>query len=413
MPLKLLPSGGPSFAFWWVMRKDLRILFRDRTALVFIFGLPLIFALIFGLVYSKAGRQGGSGISLRLLVVNNDEGNSSKVFLTALQQMGMQVVPTQSIAHLREAVLTGKYPAGLVIPSSFTALLQGWADRAVVGQDAPSVPLLVYIDPAQTQFEPLTKASIESAVQRALAPLIRSAVLQKVPPLYRSFAQRMLGRQSQQPPVALLVHDKAPIKGAAAPSPGDRVMPGLIIYFIFFMANSVAVTLIQERQEGTLRRMRCAPISPGQILVGKMFARVVIGAVQVAMLMELGRALLHFSIDTAFLGQVLIIALCLFAAVGLGLLIAAIGRTQEQIQGLTTLALLLMGFLSGCLIPRELLPRFVQQVSYITPHAWALDAYNDLLLRHLPFSEAAMPMVILAGFGVIFFVLALMRFQYD
>ncbi|CEK18005.1 ABC-2 family transporter protein [Chthonomonas calidirosea] len=408
-----MPHKAARFAFWWVMRKDLRILFRDRTAVVFIFGLPLIFAFIFGLIYSKAGRQGGAGISLRILAVNNDEGDSSKTFLAALHQMGLQVVPAKSIGQLRNAVLTGGYPAGLVIPSNFTTLLKGWAEHAVLGQDALSVPLLVYIDPAQTQFESLTKASIEGAVQRTLAPLIQQAVVQKVPPLYRNFAQRMLERQNQQPPVALLVHDRADKKGVAAPSPGDQVMPGLIIYFIFFMANSVAVTLIQERQEGTLRRMRCAPISPGQILVGKMLARVVVGAVQVAMLMELGKMFLNFSIGAAFLGQLLIIALCLFAAVGLGLLIAAIGRTQEQIQGLTTLALLVMGFLSGCLIPRELLPHFVQQLSYITPHAWALDAYDDLLLRHLPFSVAAMPMAILAGFGVIFFVFALLRFQYD
>lgn len=402
---------GSSLAFWWVMRKDLRILLRDRTAVVFLFGMPLLFALIFGLIFSGGNKHKGHGIALRLRVVNNDDQGQGVALLAALKQTGMQVTFAPSVQQLREEVFTGKYPAGLVVPSQFTTMLEAWAQGAVVGQSVHSSPLLLYVDPAQTQLEPLVRASIQSAVGSVVSPLIKKAVLQRVPEGYQSFVQKMFSSSQGQSPVDLLVRDKG--HSLFSPSAGDRAMPGLLIYFIFFMANSVAITLIQERQEGTLRRMRCAPIPPGQILGGKMLARVLVGAVQAATLMTLGYLFLKFSVMEALGGQVLILSLCLFAAVGLGLLIAALGRTQEQVQGLTTMALLVMGFLSGCLIPRELLPRFVQQLSYITPHAWALDAYNDLLLRHLPLTTALMPMAILAGFGLIFYVLAMMRFQYE
>ena len=196
-------------------------------------------------------------------------------------------------------------------------------------------------------------------------------------------------------------------------SPGDLIIPGLAVYFVFFTANGVAATLITERQEGTLRRMLSAPITPGQILTGKMLARGLLGLIQVAMLFGVGKMMLHFSLGSSPLGLVLTAVSTVFAATGLGLLIASFGKTLDQIQGMTTFALLLMGLLSGCLFPRVLLPDTIQKLSVITPHAWALNAYQDLMLRHLPLSGTLVNIGMVVLFGVVFYGFALARFKYE
>ena len=86
---------------------------------------------------------------------------------------------------------------------------------------------------------------------------------------------------------------------------------------------------------------------------------------------------------------------------------------MEQIQGMTTLVLLLMGFLSGSLVPRQFLPETLQKVSLITPHAWALNAYQDLILRHLPLTHTLGNIGVVVLFGAVFFGIALTRFQFE
>jgi ABC-2 type transport system permease protein len=92
---------------------------------------------------------------------------------------------------------------------------------------------------------------------------------------------------------------------------------------------------------------------------------------------------------------------------------ATFGKTMEQIQGMTTMFLLLLGFISGTLIPRSLLPEWMVKVSMITPHAWALNAYSDLIQRHHTLLSTLPNIGVLLLFGCVFFGLALARFRFE
>lgn len=386
-----------SFAWVAVMRKDLRVLFRDRTALIFIFGLPLIFALVFGLISSAASGRGGKSVPLKVLVVNQDTGAHGAELIQAMKQLGMTEEAETQFAAMSHRVKTGDRPVGVLIPSDFSAKLEA-AVKGLGDPKAPQAKLKVLIDPAQSQTAGLAQAAIFGATQKVVGPLYGAA----------------FGTTGEaHPAVQLDVSRQAEKTALSEPSAGDHVMPGLIIYFIFFMANGVAVTLISERQEGTLRRMLSAPIAPGQILFGKLMARSITGVLQVGMLVVIGKSMLGLTLSNDPIGQALVIAACIFAACGLGLLIATMGRTQEQIQGMTTLALLMMGMLSGCLFPRELFPDFIQKLSFITPHAWALTAYQDLLLRNMPLITAVPSILMVLLFGAVFYGFALARFRYE
>ena len=72
------------------------------------------------------------------------------------------------------------------------------------------------------------------------------------------------------------------------------------------------------------------------------------------------------------------------SATCLGLLIATIVRTISQVSTVATLVILVMAGISGCFMPRAWLPQAMQQISLVTPHAWALIAYNQLLNTHNP-----------------------------
>jgi ABC-2 type transport system permease protein len=403
----------PQPPFWSIARKDIRLTFRDRTALVFIFGLPLLFALMFTAIYG--GSKDSKRSPLKMLAVSQDQGPQGAQVLDALRQIGLNVETEASADKVKARVKSGDRPIGLIIAPDFSAKLTAAIKQTVAGDKEPSqVHIEVVEDPAQTQIASMVQGAIYAGIQRATAPLYRAALLARVPDAYRAFAEQSLGTSNPKPAVALDMHELSdPRSDAPEPTAGDRWLPGLAIYFIFFLANGVAVTLINERQEGTLRRMLSAPIGRGQILLGKMVARTYLGLLQVGMMMAVGAAAAHFTLSNNPLGQLLVVLASIFTSTGLGLLIASMGRTQEQIQGMTTLLLVMMGILSGCLFPKALFPEALQKLSVLTPHAWALNAYQDILLRRLPLTATLPNLGVLLLFGAVFYGLALARFRYE
>ena len=398
-----------------IARKDLRILFRDRSAMIFIFGLPIIMTSIFGVIFGGKGKE-ETRAPLKILVANLDKGPRGTEFIESMRKLGMTPeLEPNGAAAVEQKVKNGDLPFGVTIPADFSTGL-GAAVKGMAANDpkAPQVVLQVRVDPAQTQMAGIAENTLRASAARVYAPIYRTEALARVPEAYRQFAEQNMATGTQKPPVDLHVSSsETPTREEVKPSPGDTLIPGFAVYFVFFMANGVASTLLTERQEGTLRRMLTTPVSRSQVLVGKLLARGLMGMIQTSLLFLVGHYWLRLHLDSSPIGLILTALSTIFCATGLGLLIATLGKTMEQIQGMTTLVLLLMGFLSGTLVPRQLLPDAMQKLSLITPHAWALNAYQDLILRHKPLLSTLPNIGVVMLFGVVFFGLALARFRFE
>ncbi len=401
--------------FMTIARKDLRVLFRDRTAMIFIFGLPLIMTSIFGVIFGNRGKE-ETRVPLKILVANLDRGPRGAELVESMRKLGMTPDPVpEGALVLEKRVKNGDQPFGLTIPADFSAGLEA-AIKGLAANDpnAPQAKLQLRVDPAQTQLEGVAQGTVLAASQRVYAPILRVEALAHVPAGYRQFAEQNMPKGDLKPPVDLHVTSaETATQPEVKPSPGDTLIPGFAVYFVFFMANGVASTLLTERQEGTLRRMLTTPVSRAQVLVGKLLARGLMGVIQTTLLFVVGHYWLRLHLDSSPIGLILTALSTIFCATGLGLLIATMGKTMEQIQGMTTMVLLLMGFLSGTLVPRQLLPESMQKLSLVTPHAWALNAYQDLILRHKPLLATLPNIGVVMLFGVVFFGLALARFRFE
>ncbi len=396
---------------WSIARKDLIILFRDRSALVFLFGFPLIFTAIFGIIYG--GRDLSSPSLIKVLVVNLDEGKHGADFIEALRNMGVTLeVEKQGPERLSKRIKAGDLPVGLVVPRDFSSQVDAAiAAGAEHSPNPPQAQITRYVDPAQAQMAAAAQGAVMGAVQRMTGPLYRKAAMDAIPAEFRGQAERNASIGAGQ---AAVVFQTIESQKSPQLSAGDLFIPGFAVYFVFTLANGVAATLLYERQEGTLRRMLSAPISRGQILLGKMLARAGVGLVQTAVLFSIGKVALHLSFTWDQIPALFLIAVCcVFASTGLGLLIATFGKTMEQIQGMTTMLLLVMGFISGTLIPRSVLPAAVQKLGYITPHTWALVAYQDVMLRHVSLAATFVNVVMVVVFGLGFYAIALARFKFE
>ncbi len=166
------------------------------------------------------------------------------------------------------------------------------------------------------------------------------------------------------------------------------LVPSYTVMFAFALVLPVGWLFVMERRQGTLKRLRAAPLTRGQIVLGKFLPCLALSGAQGLFLLLAGKFVFGMSWgppDWSPGRQVLtlsaVVVATSLAAMGLALFLAAVSRTEIQVALVGSLLVLLLGLLSGCLIPRELMPEAMVEASHITPHAWALDAYRQLLLR--------------------------------
>jgi ABC-type multidrug transport system permease subunit len=177
--------------------------------------------------------------------------------------------------------------------------------------------------------------------------------------------------------------------------------------FAFFLVLTVGWLFVGERRQGTLRRLQAAPVTHTEILVGKLVPCFLLSLGQGLFLLGAGRLVFGMSWgpDPAWLLPVVLSTS--IAAMGLALLVASLARSETQVAIYGSLLVLVLGAVSGCLMPRELMPDEMKHLSRLTPHAWALDAYNELLLSPDPnYMIVATACGVLAGFGLVFVALA-------
>lgn len=187
------------------------------------------------------------------------------------------------------------------------------------------------------------------------------------------------------------------------------LVPSYIVMFAFFLVLTVGWLFVAERRQGTMKRLVAAPLTRTQIVFGKLIPCFLMSLFQGFMLLGLGKLIFGMSWGSQPWLLVPVVVTTSLAAMGLALFVAAIARTETQVSVYGTLLVLVLAGLSGSMMgDRSLMPEEMRRISLITPHAWALDAYRQLVANPAaPVVETVVTAcLVLAGFGIGFVVLA-------
>ncbi len=192
------------------------------------------------------------------------------------------------------------------------------------------------------------------------------------------------------------------------------LVPSYTVMFAFFLVLSVGWLFVAERKHGTLIRLRAAPLTRSQILVGKLLPCLAVSLGQGFFLLVAGRVLFGMTWGSRPELLVPLVVSTSIAAVGLAVLTASVARTETQVAVYGTLLVLILGGISGSLMPRDLMPEQMKTISLVTPQAWALEAYAQLLASPQPdvgvvFTSCG----VLWAFGLVLTALAWWRMDLD
>lgn len=211
-------------------------------------------------------------------------------------------------------------------------------------------------------------------------------------------------------PSALDIVEQATTPGTTvAVNAFDQYVPGFGVTFLMIgMMLGVALTLFDERDWGTLRRLRAGGASLVGVVLGKLLARFVVGLVQMTVLFAIGWALFGVSLGSDPLALVLPTVGISFTAAALGLVVAVLARAHDSVMPLGTMTSMAMAAIGGCWWPLDFEPGAMRAIAAWLPTTWTMQAYNDLMIRRLPASAAVWPFAVTIGLGVLYLAVGLL-----
>ena len=404
--------------------KDLTLLSRDRRALVILVAMPMV---IIAIVGSSTGRlranreQSRQGLTME--VADFDKSETSRRlagFLAAYENVVVRQteIATENsesqLAELQKERPNGDSDVRLVIGQTFEATLRELSPTDLTspeqttpeqGMESIKLSLTFNESAADPMMEGLAKMLIKLSMQKALLPIIAEKV-----PMFRGAANR--AKNIPEP------WESTAAAKSASTDTGNRVyqffIPSYTVLFVFFLVNIMGRSFLDERDMGTLRRLRISPISATSILIGKTLPFMVLSLVQTSILMISGKLLFGMSWGPQPWLLIPIMLCTSAAATSLGLMFSTLAKTESQVSSFGNLILLSSAGISGCLVPRAWMPPLSQKISLMTPHAWALDAYSEVLTKDSPsLNVIGLSCGVLLGFSLFFFLVGQYRFRRD
>jgi ABC-2 type transport system permease protein len=175
--------------------------------------------------------------------------------------------------------------------------------------------------------------------------------------------------------------------GTKAPTAVQQSVPAWLVFAMFFVAIPVSTTLIQERQMGTLRRLRSTPMPDAVIFLGKLCPNFIVNQLQTVLMLLVGMYLVPLlggaalELRGSMLGLAVMTITLSVGALGYALLIATVAKTADQATILGGAGSILLAGIGGIMVPKFIMPLAMQQWTVISPMSWGLDGFLQILLR--------------------------------
>jgi ABC-2 type transport system permease protein len=399
--------------------KDILVILRDRSGLAMLFIMPMALVLIMTSLQNNTFKAlNESGIKLILLNKDRDslgtaierEINESNFFLVHYELNGH--IPDEN--SVKEAVASGKYQIGMVIPENATQIIRNRVknnvtrifsgDTAIIS-GGDSVLIMLYVDPA-------TKNSLRSTLQgsiREYSARVESRIV--LNELTREINSRMmmpvmnLNLIKQE---TVFYHEEyvARDNRTIIPNAVQHNVPAWTLFAMFFIVIPFASAMIKEREDGSLARLLTMPCSYTTILISKILVYMVICMLQFALIIIMGVYLFPFiglsslDIDNRLLNLVVVAAAAAMAAIGYGITVGTIAKTHQQAAIFASISVVILAAIGGIWVPVFVMPPFLRELSIISPLNWGLNGFYDILVRNSSLGQVLQYVVYLLIFSL-------------
>jgi ABC-2 type transport system permease protein len=399
--------------------KDLRLLLRDRFGLFWVILFPLLMALFFGSIFSGGGSRAGA---MKLALVGDNSAATQAFFKQLSQSEVLQTTPmpldsaralvahgelTAYVRYLsaddvggsfmslgRDSIEVGidpsrraesEYLRGLISQAYFTQLQAKFTDpkqwRPEVKRERSLVDSVSWLSGDQKSLLQGVLGSLDTFL--TTVDTIDTAAARNNSP-FGNINLRMTGVTSDT---------KHPH------SSWEITFPQSLLWALIGCAATFALSIVVERRTGTYLRLRLAPITRIQILLGKGLACFIACSVVCGLLLAFGAVVFGVRIGSVALLAAAVLSAA-FCFVGLMMLISVLGKSERTVAGASWAIMLVLSMIGGGMIPLMFMPEWIARLSNFSPMKWCVLSFEGAIWRGFGAADMLMPVGILISIGL-------------
>lgn len=360
-----------------IIKKEFSQIKRDKRTIAIIIMMPIMELLLFGYAASTSVDH------IPTAVLNNDIGSESRILLENLSNSQYFDLDynVKSMEDIKKHIDNGYAKAGFVIPPDYSEDIKS-------GKTAQIQLIVDGTDPTTAQ----TILSSAAGVFQFMSVEI---------------IQETLGAAMPQPlELRSRVWYNPDMSSINFNIPG---LIGVILQTVTLMLTSFSI--VRERERGTMEQLIVTPITNMELMIGKIIPYVIIGFVDIVLALALSVFWFRVPIAGSIVLLFIFSIVFLFGALGVGLLISIISKSQLQAMQLSMFMIMPNLLLSGYMFPREAMPSAIYGLSTVLPLTYFIKVLRGIILKGNGFAELYKEFVILVAFGVLFLFLAIIKFK--
>lgn len=376
-------------------------LLRNPAELAAVIILPLLLTVIFGSAFANV-----AGKPTRLPFVDEDGTRYSKQVRELLAAEPSFALEDVSRADAEQLVSTGDVSVAIIVP-------EGFGDGIAAG----SAAIETLANPAsESAFAVVAvvrgvavRMSGDVAAARAVAPLKPGAD-------FGSLYDAADARWEPDPPIAVKGQTviASEVRGESVQASGvTQSSAGFAVFFLMFVTFGGAGGIIEEREQGTLRRLLITPSSRTVLILGKIVGIVATAVAQVLVLTTVGA--LVFGVPWfAHPGAVaLVLFAYILAVTGLAVLVSTVVRSRDQFSGLSPIFSTGFAMLGGSFWSLDIVSPAMRTIGLLTPTGWAMTGLTDVLARNMGIDAVLVPSAVLFGFALVTLGLGIKMLKFE
>jgi ABC-2 type transport system permease protein len=376
--------------FRYILKKEFLLIFRDIHALLVLFVMPTLFIIIMSLalkdVYSdtisskyKVGFVTQNHNNLNNLVSNI---NSSNYFQSEITDK----------TNLEESIYQDEFDFLIQIDSDY---------KNLINSNSQDFNITIHTKPDITQqyHEMLRQLIVESISKEIMGEFF--------------VAQRINGKTlAELPKLIDINYIYKNDKSRNEPTSVQQSVPAWLVFSMFFILIPISNTFINEKNFGTIDRIKSIDVSFVYILLGKIIPYYVINQIQVLLMFLVGIYLLPLlggdalEVNSGYFLLFCMSSVISIATISFALFIANISKTTEEATSIGGVSNIILAAIGGIMVPKFVMPEFMQNISSISPMSWALDGFLEILVRGGGFEDIRIFMIYLLLFAMFFLTLA-------
>lgn len=413
------------------IKKEILLLFRDWGGLGILFIMPAILLIVITLIQQSTFQDNHQTV-MSLVLVNNDQGEigetveeniSNSDNLKLISQWKEQKIDENLAQQL---VSDGKYQIALIIPEGLSdnlnekintnveKILSEFSMEETDSSQTESIVSTSETSKIKLYFDPAVSETFKSAVKNDIDKLISKIESKKI---YSVFEDQM-GIETD----ANMMQDAAiqfeeiiaqKGKNAVMPNTVQHNVPAWILFGIFFIIVPLGINIVKEKNLGTNIRIRTSPVSYATIASGKIITYLIICLIQFTVMLLIAKflfpklGLIAFNPGMKIFPMIIIVLFASLAAIGLGILIGTIMKTQEQSAPFGAIFTIILSAMGGIWVPVYMMPEVMQKIAVFSPMNWGITAFYDIILRNGSLLDVSKELFFLFLFFVITFVISL------